>query len=246
MVVVVVVIVVAMVVAMVVVEETDNFFPYSYSSALCNLTSFNHEHYHSRLVYMCMNSSPYSLAGERSPVNTGVWIGQNKVSAVGVTASRWITMHGISLNVSCDLSPYERIVPCGINVAGMHVCNMVQQQQFTRPPLAAEDGGSGSTLSGNNNSSSGSGTGDHSQLATINIVVSSSTKSGTASRGNGRYEVDEDIDRQLMKDVADKWAQSFAKVFELSLHYPENPVRELDNLLNSKPHIRDLTLEEIS
>ena len=232
------------------VEETDNFFPYSYSSALCNLASFNHKHYHSRLVYMCMNSSPYSLAGERSPVNTGVWIGQNKVSAVGVTASRWITMHGISLNVSCDLSPYERIVPCGINVAGMHVCNMVQQQQFTRPPLAAEDGGSGSTLSGNNNSSSGSGssitTGDHSQLATIKIVVSSSTKSGTASRGKGKYEVDEDIDRQLMKDVADRWAQSFAKVFELSLHYPENPVRELDNLLNSKPHIRDLTLEEIS
>lgn len=54
------------------------------------------------------------LRGERSPVNTGVWIGDNKISAIGITASRWVTMHGCSINVDCDLVHFQRIVPCGI------------------------------------------------------------------------------------------------------------------------------------
>lgn len=56
----------------------------------------------------------YDVVGERSDVNTGVWVGKNKISALGVTASRWITMHGIAFNVGCDLNNYSRIIPCGI------------------------------------------------------------------------------------------------------------------------------------
>lgn len=55
------------------------------------------------------------IVGGRSDVNPGVWIGNRKVCAVGVAASRWITMHGLALNVTCDLSPYNSIVPCGIS-----------------------------------------------------------------------------------------------------------------------------------
>lgn len=56
----------------------------------------------------------FGVSGERNDVNAGVWVSNKKISAVGVTASRWITMHGIALNVRCDLSYFDNIVPCGI------------------------------------------------------------------------------------------------------------------------------------
>ncbi|MEY3328008.1 MAG: hypothetical protein RLZZ115_889 [Cyanobacteriota bacterium] len=56
----------------------------------------------------------YELPAERIPGLTGVWIDQTKVAAVGIKVSRWITMHGFSLNVCPDLQGFEAIVPCGI------------------------------------------------------------------------------------------------------------------------------------
>ncbi len=56
----------------------------------------------------------FGLQGERNPVNTGVWIGNRKICAMGIKVRRWVTMHGLALNCSTDLSPYETIVPCGI------------------------------------------------------------------------------------------------------------------------------------
>lgn len=80
----------------------------------------------------------YSIEGERSDVNTGVWVGKNKISAVGITASRWITMHGIALNVNCDLKNYERIIPCGIAHPDRGVCNMKQQHYHREVSLTKE------------------------------------------------------------------------------------------------------------
>jgi lipoyl(octanoyl) transferase len=56
----------------------------------------------------------YGLQGDRIPGLTGVWVEGHKVAAIGVSASRWITMHGFALNVCPDLSGFRRIVPCGI------------------------------------------------------------------------------------------------------------------------------------
>lgn len=56
----------------------------------------------------------FGLQGERNPVNTGVWIGNRKICAMGIKVRRWVTMHGLALNCDVDLAPYETIVPCGI------------------------------------------------------------------------------------------------------------------------------------
>ena len=61
----------------------------------------------------------YGLATERSPGETGVWLGvgtpfARKICALGVRASRWVTMHGFALNVNADLGYFDHIIPCGI------------------------------------------------------------------------------------------------------------------------------------
>jgi lipoyl(octanoyl) transferase len=56
----------------------------------------------------------YGLQGERQPGLTGVWIDDRKVAAVGIKVSRWITMHGLALNVCPDLAGFDQIVPCGL------------------------------------------------------------------------------------------------------------------------------------
>ena len=45
---------------------------------------------------------------------TGVWLGSEKICAIGVKVSRWITMHGIAININTDLTYFDYIIPCGI------------------------------------------------------------------------------------------------------------------------------------
>lgn len=61
----------------------------------------------------------YGITSERSPGETGVWIDvgtpfARKICAMGVRASRWVTMHGFALNVNADLGYFDNIIPCGI------------------------------------------------------------------------------------------------------------------------------------
>ena len=56
----------------------------------------------------------YGLKAERLEGLTGVWVEGYKVAAIGIKVSRWITMHGFSLNIDPDLTGFQRIVPCGI------------------------------------------------------------------------------------------------------------------------------------
>jgi lipoyl(octanoyl) transferase len=62
----------------------------------------------------------YGLEGRHHPRYTGVWVGEKKVAAIGVKfSSGWITSHGFALNVSTDLSWFDRITPCGIRDYGV-------------------------------------------------------------------------------------------------------------------------------
>ena len=61
----------------------------------------------------------YGLKGERSDGETGVWLDvgkpyARKICAMGVKASRWVTIHGFALNVNTDMRYFEYIIPCGI------------------------------------------------------------------------------------------------------------------------------------
>ena len=56
----------------------------------------------------------YGLVAIRKDGLTGVWIGDEKIAALGVRISRWVTMHGFALNVNTDLNYYDGIIPCGI------------------------------------------------------------------------------------------------------------------------------------
>lgn len=56
----------------------------------------------------------FGVAAERDPEHTGVWVGKNKIGAIGVKITRGITMHGFAFNVATDLSMFAGIVPCGI------------------------------------------------------------------------------------------------------------------------------------
>ena len=56
---------------------------------------------------------------------TGVWCEDKKIASIGIGCKRWVTIHGFSLNVDCDLSNFNRIIPCGIKG-----CIMTQVSEF--------------------------------------------------------------------------------------------------------------------
>lgn len=78
----------------------------------------------------------YGLKAERSEGETGVWLDvgtpfARKICAMGVKASRWVTMHGFALNVNTDLSYFDYIVPCGIQ--GKAVSSLERELKRTVP-----------------------------------------------------------------------------------------------------------------
>ncbi len=85
--------------------------------------------------------------GERVEGLTGTWVDGHKVAAQGVRAQRWVTYHGLALNVAPDLSHFGAIVPCGIGdrpvgsvaqrlAAQTGACCVPEAQAGTPPPPA--------------------------------------------------------------------------------------------------------------
>jgi lipoyl(octanoyl) transferase len=56
------------------------------------------------------------LAGERRPGLTGIWLQGRKVAAIGVSARRWVTQHGLAVNVTNAMAGFDAIAPCGLDL----------------------------------------------------------------------------------------------------------------------------------
>lgn len=75
----------------------------------------------------------FGILANRVEGLTGVWVGDEKIAAQGVRLSRWVSMHGFSLNVNPDLSFYDGIIPCGIFDRGV---TSIQQLLGTTQKMA--------------------------------------------------------------------------------------------------------------
>lgn len=85
----------------------------------------------------------YGLESERSPGETGVWLDvgtpfARKICAMGVRASRWVTMHGFALNVNADLGYFDNIIPCGIRGKGVTSLNVELGQDRVNEELVKQ------------------------------------------------------------------------------------------------------------
>ena len=82
----------------------------------------------------------YNVEGLRDEINTGVWVDQQKVAAVGVSATKWLTTHGFALNVSTDVDYFDASImtPCGIEGRGVTSLADLQQSRGMAPPTVVE------------------------------------------------------------------------------------------------------------
>jgi lipoate-protein ligase B len=63
------------------------------------------------LVELCRS---YGVPAHARGPQTGVWVGQRKIASIGIAVRRWVTYHGVALNVNVDLDYFRLIVPCGL------------------------------------------------------------------------------------------------------------------------------------
>ena len=64
-------------------------------------------------------AADFGIEARREAGLTGIWVGREKLAAIGMRVARWVTSHGFALNVGADLSGFDWIVPCGIRGKGV-------------------------------------------------------------------------------------------------------------------------------
>jgi lipoate-protein ligase B len=68
---------------------------------------------------MLRTAATWSIPAERNPVNSGIWVGGNKMGSIGIALRKGVSFHGLALNVNLDLTPFSWIQPCGLQGVGM-------------------------------------------------------------------------------------------------------------------------------
>jgi len=75
----------------------------------------------------------YGIASRRISGATGVWVEEEKIAAIGIRMSQWVTSHGIALNINTDLDYFNTIIPCGIKGKGVTSVAKVLNKSFVDP-----------------------------------------------------------------------------------------------------------------
>jgi len=76
--------------------------------------------------------SEFNIQADRKNGLTGVWYKNEKIAALGVRVSKWITMHGFSLNINPDLNYYKSIIPCGIFEYGVTSMSKILNEEVDK------------------------------------------------------------------------------------------------------------------
>jgi len=69
-------------------------------------------------------------AHKESGVHTGVWVDKDKIAAIGLSLSKWVTMHGMAFNINTDLSYFDMIIPCGLTDRGVTSIKEIKKQNI--------------------------------------------------------------------------------------------------------------------
>lgn len=70
-------------------------------------------------IFIQLLKEEYDITAGRVPKYTGVWVGDEKITAIGFSMKRWVSMHGFAFNVNTDLEHFKWINPCGITDKGV-------------------------------------------------------------------------------------------------------------------------------
>lgn len=76
-------------------------------------------HVHALEAAIVRTAASYGIAAAADARRPGVWVGDDKLAAIGVRVDRWVTRHGLALNVDPDLADFGGLVPCGITDGGV-------------------------------------------------------------------------------------------------------------------------------
>jgi len=77
----------------------------------------------------------FGIEGRRDPMNRGVWVGGEKIAAVGVAIKRWVSFHGVALNYETDLTYFDLMNPCGLVGKKMTTMEKVVGAKISRDRL---------------------------------------------------------------------------------------------------------------
>jgi lipoate-protein ligase B len=68
---------------------------------------------------MLKTAGHWDIAAQRNPVNSGIWVGTQKMGSIGIALRKGVSFHGLALNVNLDLMPFSWVQPCGLQGVGM-------------------------------------------------------------------------------------------------------------------------------
>jgi len=89
-----------------------------------------HQYVHDLEEVIISTLSDYSLKAHRDPDYPGIWVGQEKICAMGIRVVHWVTKHGFALNINNDLTPFSYINPCGITGRGVTSMRVLLNQKL--------------------------------------------------------------------------------------------------------------------